>query len=144
MIKPKFVGLLSCSGEEIPEGTISRIATRKVLQELLPGLTTTVCVPLFLTGDEQERDFVLKYPCIAIDGCEKACVARNLKLLGKKPFAEVNLLQFFNSDELKEIKDSKLHDRYWKDHPYTQRLAEHLANLTAQKLQKINSSEEIF
>ena len=31
------VGIISCSGEEIPEGTISRLATRRVLEGLRPS-----------------------------------------------------------------------------------------------------------
>ena len=30
------VGIISCSGEAIPEGTISRLATRRVLELLRP------------------------------------------------------------------------------------------------------------
>lgn len=146
MFVPKFVGLLSCSGEELPLGTVSRVATRKVLQDLLPGVTTTVCVPLFLTGDEQERNFVKKFPCITVDGCGKSCVAKNLSKLGITPFAEINLIEFFTEQELEEINKGSLHDRDWKDHPYVQRLAEHLASLAAEKLQEMDSksSEKII
>ena len=39
------VGVVSCSGEEIPEGTLCRLACRKVLDER-PGETVTICLPL--------------------------------------------------------------------------------------------------
>ena len=42
------VGIISCSGEAIPEGTISRLATRRVLELLRPDATVTLCLPLFL------------------------------------------------------------------------------------------------
>ncbi len=48
----KKVGIISCSGEAIPEGTISRLATRRVLESLRPGITVTICLPLFLAGEE--------------------------------------------------------------------------------------------
>jgi uncharacterized metal-binding protein len=66
-------GIISCSGEAIPEGTIARLATRRVLESLRPGTTVTLCLPLFLAGEEGERNFAKTHPTIAIDGCEKQC-----------------------------------------------------------------------
>jgi len=72
----KKVGIIACAGEDIPEGTISRLAARVVLEELRPENTVTLCLPLFLAGDERERAFARFYPTIAIDGCEKLCAKR--------------------------------------------------------------------
>lgn len=72
----KKVGIIACAGEEIPEGTISRLAARMVLEELRPEDTVTLCLPLFLAGDERERAFARFYPTIAVDGCEKLCAKR--------------------------------------------------------------------
>ena len=66
------VGIISCSGEGCPEGTISRIAARLVL-ERLPRSTVTICLPLFLAGGKEERAFAREYPTITVDGCQKAC-----------------------------------------------------------------------
>jgi uncharacterized metal-binding protein len=70
------VGIIACSGEELPGGTISRVAARKVLDDLRPGETVTLCLPLFLAGDEKERAFAKSYPTIAVDGCGKLCAKR--------------------------------------------------------------------
>lgn len=67
------VGVISCSGEEIPEGTISRLATRRVLELLRAGNTVTICLPLFLAGNEGEREFARTHPTITVDGCAKMC-----------------------------------------------------------------------
>ena len=67
------VGIIACSGEEIPEGTISRSAVRRVLESLRPHDTVTLCLPLFLAGNEGERNFARTHPIITIDGCEKRC-----------------------------------------------------------------------
>jgi uncharacterized metal-binding protein len=66
-------GIISCSGEAIAEGTIARLATRRVLVLLRPGKTVTLCLPLFLAGEEGERNFAQTHPTIAIDGCSKQC-----------------------------------------------------------------------
>jgi len=70
------VGLISCSGEEIPEGTLSRAAVRIVLEKLRPLQTVTICLPLFLAGDGGERAFAQRYPTIAVDGCAKRCAEK--------------------------------------------------------------------
>lgn len=70
------VGIIACSGEEIPAGTISRLATRRVLEILRPQSTVTLCLPLFLAGEEQERRFARQHATITVDGCEKLCAKR--------------------------------------------------------------------
>jgi len=71
--RPKYVGVLSCSGEEEPEGTIARNAVRLVMEKYHPGVAVSLCLPLYLAGDEGEQDFAKKVPVITVDGCEKAC-----------------------------------------------------------------------
>jgi uncharacterized metal-binding protein len=73
MNKTTKVGIISCSGEEVPEGTISRSAVRRVLESLRPHDAVTLCLPLFLAGNEGERNFARTHPTITIDGCEKQC-----------------------------------------------------------------------
>ena len=63
------VGVLSCSGEEFLGGTLVRLATRKVMEELRPGKVVTLCLPLYIAGGEEEREFAKNYPVIAVDGC---------------------------------------------------------------------------
>jgi len=70
------IGIISCSGEEVPEGTISRLATRRVLEGLRPGQTVTLCLPLFLAGEVGERRFAQEHPTITVDGCAKLCAKR--------------------------------------------------------------------
>lgn len=71
--RPTKVGVLPCSGESEPEGTITRNAVRLVMEKYKPGLVVSLCLPLYLAGDGGERDFAKKVPVIAVDGCEKAC-----------------------------------------------------------------------
>ena len=51
----KKVGIIACSGEELPEGTVTRLAALRVLEELRPGDTVTICLPLFLAGGQGDR-----------------------------------------------------------------------------------------
>src|SRR5512146_1074072 len=85
----KKVGIVACSGEEMAEGTVTRLAALKVLEELRPGGTVTICLPLFLAGGEGDRAFARFYPTIAIDGCEKRCAARGTERYSGKPAASI-------------------------------------------------------
>jgi uncharacterized metal-binding protein len=85
----KKVGIVSCSGEELAEGTVTRLAALKVLEQLRPADTVTICLPLFLAGGEGDRAFAKLYPTIAIDGCDKRCAARGTEMYSGKPAASI-------------------------------------------------------
>ena len=85
----KKVGIVACSGEELAEGTVTRLAALKVLEELRPEDTVTICLPLFLAGGEGDRAFARFYPTIAVDGCALACAARATEQYSGKPAAAV-------------------------------------------------------
>lgn len=73
------VGVLSCSGEEYLGGTLARMAVRRVMEEMRPGKVVTLCLPLYIAGGEEERNFAKDYPVISVDGCGKYC-AKNATL----------------------------------------------------------------
>lgn len=85
----KKVGIVACSGEELPEGTVTRLAALKVLEQLRPADTVTICLPLFLAGGEGDRAFARFYPTIAVDGCELRCAARATEMYSGKPAASI-------------------------------------------------------
>jgi hypothetical protein len=79
------VGIISCSGEELPGGTVSRIACRKVLDDLRATETVTICLPLFIAGDKGQREFAGTYPTITVDGCDKYCALKSTEALSGTP-----------------------------------------------------------
>lgn len=85
----KKVGIISCSGEKCVEGTISRIATRLVLGKLRPNETVTICLPLFLAGGKEEREFARDYPTITVDGCDKTCAKLATERYSGKPASSI-------------------------------------------------------
>jgi uncharacterized metal-binding protein len=95
----KKVGIVSCSGEELAEGTVTRLATRKVLDQLRPEDTVTICLPLFLAGGEGDRAFAKFYPTIAVDGCELRCAARGTEKYSSKPAASIIIENGFGKPE---------------------------------------------
>ena len=92
----KKVGIVACSGEEMPEGTITRLAALKVLEQLRPAETVTICLPLFLAGGEGDRAFARFYPTVAVDGCQMRCAARATEMFSGKPAAGIVVSDFID------------------------------------------------
>src|SRR5512143_860410 len=85
----KKVGIVACSGEELAEGTVTRLAALRVLEQLRPSDTVTICLPLFLAGGEGDRAFARFYPTIAVDGCSLRCAARGTEMYSSRPAASL-------------------------------------------------------
>lgn len=96
----KKVGIVACSGEDLPEGTVTRLAALKVLEELRPDDTVTICLPLFLAGGEGDRAFARFYPTIAVDGCELRCAARGTEKYSGRPAAGVVVTELCKDEEI--------------------------------------------
>jgi uncharacterized metal-binding protein len=83
------VGIIACSGEELAEGTVARLAALKVLNELRPRDTVTICLPLFLAGGAGDRAFAKLHPTITVDGCDLRCAARGTEKYSSRPAASL-------------------------------------------------------
>lgn len=96
----KKVGIIACSGEELSEGTVTRLAALKVLEQLRPQDTVTICLPLFLAGGEGDRAFAKFYPTIAIDGCEKRCAYHGTERYSNQPAASLVVSELLDESGL--------------------------------------------
>jgi|YNPNPStandDraft_1061719.scaffolds.fasta_scaffold00315_24 hypothetical protein len=105
----KKVGLIACSGEDHPLGTLSRVAVRLVLERLRPNDTVTLCLPLFLAGEQGERAFARFYPTIAVDACGVGCAARATARYSGPVVRAINLEQLLAGLGI-EVKASWKHD----------------------------------
>jgi hypothetical protein len=96
----KKVGIIACSGEELAEGTITRLAALRVLEQMRPNDTVTICLPLFLAGGEADRAFAKFYPTISVDGCELCCAARATEMYSNKPAASIMVRDVIEENKL--------------------------------------------
>jgi hypothetical protein len=99
------IGIISCSGEEMPAGTISRQAVRRVLEVLRPRSTVTLCLPLFLAGEAGERRFAKEHPTVTVDGCSKLCAKRGTELYSGRVGASLVVTDILG-DRVKECRCS--------------------------------------
>src|SRR5512137_1959824 len=97
------VGIVACSGEELAVGTVTRLAALKVLHELRPGRTVTICLPLFLAGGEGDRAFARFHPTITVDGCELRCAAKGTEWHSGAPAASVVVSELAAENGVKHI-----------------------------------------
>ena len=127
----KKVGLISCSGEELPEGTVTRRAVRKVLETLRPDDTVTLCLPLFLAGGEGERSFARFYPTIAVDGCDKRCAARATEKYSARPAVSIVVSETAKAADCHDIGTAR------RLNEAGMRLADSVAGLIAEETDKL-------
>ncbi|MDN5307237.1 MAG: hypothetical protein PWP16_600 [Eubacteriaceae bacterium] len=95
----KKIGVVACSGEECQGGTLSRLAVRKIMEQERPGMTTTLCLPLFIAGDGGEREFAKNYPTIAVDGCSKCCAKRAIEKFSNTVSGSIDIENIIGSDK---------------------------------------------
>jgi uncharacterized metal-binding protein len=110
------VGIISCSGEECLGGTISRLATRIVLDELKMISTVTLCLPLYLAGGEEERNFAKVFPTIAVDGCDKLCAKRSTEKYSGKINGSIDVSKIIGNENAlntKIIRNKDLKDEHF-------------------------------
>ena len=119
------VGIVSCSGEELPGGTVTRVAARLVLEKLRPDKTVTICLPLFLAGETEEHGFAKEHPTIAVDGCGKLCAKKAITKYSKEPAAGVDVEALLKEWGVESPKNRRVLDA--KELKEARRLAELLA-----------------
>lgn len=125
------VGIIACSGEELPEGTVTRLAALQVLEKLRPSDTVTICLPLFLAGGEGDRAFAKFYPTIAIDGCEKLCAYRGTEQYSNRPAFGIVVTDLIVEEGLEAPSGTR------KLNSAGMKAVEHTANLAANKVDEL-------
>jgi uncharacterized metal-binding protein len=130
----KKVGIVACSGEELPEGTVTRLAALRVLEQLRPADTVTICLPLFMAGGEGDRAFARFYPTVAVDGCEQRCAARATLMYSGKPAASIVVTELVAENGLVRPQGARRLDEAGTRAVYL--TAEHIADRVDELLEK--------
>ena len=105
---PKRVMILPCSGIGKAYGSVGREAMYRVVEELRPDATGTVCLSLLTLGDADAQAQVREHPTITIDGCPKACAQINVQAAGSQPAASFRVFDVFRAH--KELKVRSVSD----------------------------------
>ena len=87
--------VIPCSGIGKVHGLIAREATYRVVDDLEPQASETLCLALLVKGDEEAMTAVRTRPCITIDGCPKLCSCKNVELAGGRVAESVRVVDAF-------------------------------------------------
>ncbi|MHC9540078.1 MAG: putative zinc-binding protein [Vulcanimicrobiota bacterium] len=101
-MKDKKVVVIPCSGIGKPLGTVGRQAVYDIVEKRCIEKSSTTCLALLVSGDEEAISLVRENPCIALDGCPKECARKNIILAGGRVESEFRVM-----DLLKAHRDCK-------------------------------------
>jgi len=87
--------VIPCSGIGKVHGLMAREATYRVVDDLEPEASDTLCLALLVKGDEEAVKAVRTRPCITIDGCPKLCSYKNVQLAGGTIAESVRVVDAF-------------------------------------------------
>jgi uncharacterized metal-binding protein len=108
IVTNKRVMIVPCSGIGKAYGSVGREAMYRVVEEMRPGMTSTVCLSLLTLGDTNAQAQVREHPTITIDGCPKACAQVNVQAAGSQPAASLRVFDVFRRH--KELKVRSVSD----------------------------------
>jgi uncharacterized metal-binding protein len=125
------VVIVPCSGIGKSLGTVGRVATYKVIEQMKPEETRTVCLALLTMGDDDALKLVRENPCIAVDGCPAQCSKKNIEAsMGKLAHNIVVTDVLRNNRSLKPDGVIELNDQ-------GDKLAEIIARILSEKVDEI-------
>jgi len=87
--------VIPCSGVGKVHGLMAREVTYRVVDELEPRASDTLCLALLVKGDEEAVRAVRNRPCITVDGCPKLCSCKNVELAGGNIAESVRVVDAF-------------------------------------------------
>jgi uncharacterized metal-binding protein len=135
-MKERKVVIIPCSGIGKSLGTVGRVATYKLTDQLRPSDTRTVCLALLTIGDFEARKLVKENLCISVDGCPAQCSKKNVEA------SEGNLAySIMVTDVLRQNRDLKP-EGVIRLNAQGEKLAEIVAKNIAEKVDEILSKGE--
>jgi len=94
----KKISIASCNGMS-PYGLVARAAAADTVDERKN--VVSICITATSADREGFRDLIRKYPIIAVNGCENACVDKILVQKGVKVDKTINIMRLLNKKKLK-------------------------------------------
>lgn len=137
MDRDRKVLVIPCSGVGKVHGLLSRESAYLAVDELAPERTEVVCLALLVKGDEETVARVRAHPCIAIDGCGKACAQKNIELAGGDVAEALQVAKFLTKHRGTQPGDgSELTEEGWA-------IAREIAEAVAAEADRACSPEEV-
>lgn len=91
------IKVIPCSGMGKVYGLVGRESVLKVVTELCPDQTETVCLAYIVTGDDDANELIKGKKCITLDGCPAMCAAKSVELAGGDIIEKRKVLDTFKN-----------------------------------------------
>lgn len=127
--------IIPCSGIGKALGSLSREAALRVVEDLRPEDTATLCLARLTLGDPEAQEAVRTHAVITVDGCPKACARVNVEQAGGQPAAALRAADTYRRH--RELKPTGVIDLG----PQGQALAAHLAEEIAAEVDRLRQED---
>lgn len=125
------IKVIPCSGMGKVFGLASREAALKVVKDLCPEQSETMCLAYLMTDDEKANHQISGCNCITLDGCPKMCAAKNVSEAGGIVKEEYRVVDAFRKHRgAKPGTATALTDEGWQ-------IVDELADEIASKVQEL-------
>ena len=126
------VKVIPCSGMGKVYGLIARESALRVVKELCPGESDTVCLAYIVTGDEEAEKLVEGQKCITLDGCPAMCAAKNAEIAGGIVEEKIRVIDTFRRHKgVKPGTATELTDEGWQ-------IVDEIAEQIAEKVKELS------
>lgn len=89
------IKVIPCSGMGKVYGLVGRESALRVVQELCPDESDSICLAYLVTGDEDASTRIKGKKCITLDGCPAMCAAKSVALAGGDVQRKLKVLDTF-------------------------------------------------
>jgi len=97
-MEDRRVSIASCSGMS-PYGMVARASSADTVDEHKNVLS--ICITATSADRGGFRDLIKKYPIIAVNGCENACVDKILQEKGVNVSKTINVMELLKKEDLR-------------------------------------------
>jgi uncharacterized metal-binding protein len=96
-MEEKKIAISSCTGMS-PYGLVARAACSDTVNE--NENVISICITATSAESGGYKNLIKKYPIIAINGCQNACVDKILAQKGVKTSKNLNIMELLNEEDL--------------------------------------------
>lgn len=104
-MEEKKIAISSCTGMS-PYGLVSRAACSDTVNETKN--TISICITATSAESGGYKNLIKKYPIVAVNGCENACVDKILLQKGVKTTKSLNVMNLLNEVDLQPTHIARL------------------------------------
>lgn len=101
-MKKEKIAISSCTGMS-PYGLVARAACSDTVNET--NEIISICITATSADSEGFKNLIKKYPIIAVNGCENACVDKILEQKGVKTAETLDIMKLLNEEDLEPTAD---------------------------------------